>query len=130
MPKDNKGNPKCQSCNCKCSNCCPGGIKEQQPVEKQLSSIPEESSRKTRASESVKAKVEQFELKSRASHEVHEKTEQPKEPVKKPVNTVPQVKSGMDVKKVQIGDVSAKDLFKAIQFTAINQKNQRSYMSE
>ena len=86
MSKDNNGNPKCQ----RRSNCCPGGIEEQQPVEKQLPSIPEESSRKIGASESVQAKVEQFELKSRASREVHEKAEQPKEPVKKPVNTVPQ----------------------------------------
>ena len=39
-------------------------------------------------------------------------------------------KSGMDDKNVQIGDVSAKDLFKAVQFAAIKQKNQRSYMSE
>jgi len=39
-------------------------------------------------------------------------------------------KSGMDDKKAQIRDVSAKDLYKAIQFAAIKQKNQRSYMSE
>ena len=36
----------------------------------------------------------------------------------------------MDDMKAQIGAVSAKDLFKAIQFAAIKQKNQRSYMSE
>ena len=45
MPKGKNGNPNCL----RRSNCCPGGIEEQQPVEKQLSSIPEESSRKTEA---------------------------------------------------------------------------------
>ena len=86
MPKGNNGNSNCQ----RRSNCCPGGIEEQQPIQKQLSSIPEESSNKNEASESVQAKVELFELKSRASHEVHEKAEHSKQPVKKPVNTVSQ----------------------------------------
>ena len=85
MPKGNNGNSNCQ----RRSNCCPGGIEEQQPVE-QLSSIPEESSKKLGASESIQAKVELFELKSRGSQEVHERAEQPKKPGKKPGNTASQ----------------------------------------
>ena len=78
MPKGNNGNPDCK----RRSNCCPGGIEDhQQPVEKQLSSSPEESSRKIGAAESVQDKVEVIELKSRASQDVPEKAEQPKKPV-------------------------------------------------
>ena len=67
-----------------------------------------------KAVKSQKQKAEQLTLKSEKGAETP-----------KPVG-----KSGMDNKNAQIGDVSAKDLFKAIQFAAIKQKNQRSYMSE
>ena len=59
------------------------------------------------------------------------KTAQPKKPrEERPMQTNAAEKYEMDDKKAQIENVSAKDLFKAIQFAAIKQKNQRSYMSE
>ena len=82
MSKGNNGNPDCQ----RRSNCCPGGIEEQEPV----ALIPGESSSKTEASESVNAKVELFELKSRASQEGHEKAKQPKKPINTASQEVPE----------------------------------------